>query len=272
MPKMKPLKTLVAMAAVMFVVAISAHGGPVPQRINYQGTLNTKTGGPANGNYNMTFRIYSTATGTSPLWTEAWSNSNNSPVVVTEGVFNVMLGSLTPLSNEFFAMNPRTYLGISVENDSEFLPRQMIASVGYAFAAGNGIPRGGIIMWSGTTVPEGWALCNGTNGTPDLRDRFIVGIGNSYSLGAVGGTATNNHTHSMQAHTHTVTIGAAGPNNSNNGYVTVDWKSVSDGSKSALGDHYHYSYVGGPSVSNTGSASASENRPPYYALAFIMKL
>lgn len=54
--------------------------------------------------------------------------------------------------------------------------------------AGGSIPVGGIIMWSGSiaSIPSGWALCNGSNSTPNLTDKFIIGAGNSY---AVGGTA-----------------------------------------------------------------------------------
>lgn len=188
--RMKSWKVLVA-AISLVAIGMSAYGGPVPQRINYQGTLGNKSGVSAKGSFNMTFRVYSTATGTKPLWSEAWNTANSSPVVVTDGVFNVMLGSLTPFTNEFFATYPKTYLGVSVANDSEMLPRQMIASVGYAFAAGNGVPRGGIIMWSGTSVPSGWALCDGTNATPNLKDKFIVGSGTSYTIGATGGEATH---------------------------------------------------------------------------------
>lgn len=51
------------------------------------------------------------------------------------------------------------------------------------------IPQGIIAMWSGpiTNIPEGWALCNGQNGTPDLRNRFIVGAGGEYVIGNNGG-------------------------------------------------------------------------------------
>ena len=53
-----------------------------------------------------------------------------------------------------------------------------------------GIPIGGIIIWSGAqnAIPQYWQLCDGTNGTPDLRDRFIVGAGNNYTVGATGGS------------------------------------------------------------------------------------
>jgi hypothetical protein len=61
------------------------------------------------------------------------------------------------------------------------------------------VPVGGIILWSGatTTIPAGWQLCDGTNGTPDLRDRFVVGAGSTYAVAATGGSAT--HTHSTPA-------------------------------------------------------------------------
>ena len=63
------------------------------------------------------------------------------------------------------------------------------------------VPSGGIILWSGSTgsVPSGWYLCDGTNGTPDLRNSFIVGAGNTYAVGATGGTADA----VVVAHTHT---------------------------------------------------------------------
>jgi len=76
------------------------------------------------------------------------------------------------------------------------------------------VPRGVIVMWSGSiaTIPSGWALCDGANGTPDLRDRFVVGAGSSYSVGATGGEnihtltvaemPSHNHTYTDPGHTH----------------------------------------------------------------------
>jgi hypothetical protein len=70
------------------------------------------------------------------------------------------------------------------------------------------VPRGGIIMWSGSvaSVPAGWALCNGANGTPDLRDRFVIGAGGTRNPGATGGAASGT-TSSAGAHTHTGSTG-----------------------------------------------------------------
>lgn len=119
------------------------------------------------------------------------------------------------------------------------------------------IPRGGIIMWSGSvdSIPPGWALCDGRNGTPDLRDRFIVGAGGSYAVGSQGGSASHDLSHD---HSYSGTTGNAdGPSRT----------SGLGGSRSSDRNHRH-SYSG---VTNK-SLGTIDNRPPYYALCFIMKL
>lgn len=118
----------------------------------------------------------------------------------------------------------------------------------------SGIPSGVIVMWSGTeaNIPSGWALCNGSNGTPDLKDRFVIGAGGTYSVSSTGGTI--NHTHTAG----TLTIGI--PPVSETTAVRNDYSNI----QVALSDHHH-DVIGG----NTGTSS---NLPPYYALAYIMKL
>ncbi len=114
-----------------------------------------------------------------------------------------------------------------------------------------GIPAGGIIMWSGSiaSIPSGWALCNGSNGTPNLQDRFIVGAGGSYSIGESGGEAAHTLTEAeMPAHTHPVQGTGSGGNL--NGANTS----------------------GPATTGSTGGGLAHENRPPYYSLAYIMRL
>lgn len=66
------------------------------------------------------------------------------------------------------------------------------------------MPSGGIIIWSGSsaTIPTGWYLCNGSNSTPDLRDRFVVGAGSTYAVNATGGSANA----VLVSHTHTATV------------------------------------------------------------------
>jgi len=148
-----------------------------------------------------------------------------------------------------------------------------------------GVPSGAIMLWSGSTasIPSGWYLCNGSNGTPDLRDRFVVGAGSSYAVGATGGAATvalstsqlPSHSHSFSgttsttgAHTHSVSYTAA-EGGSGSGSLVQDYNSgYTNKSTSSAGSHAH-TFSG--TTSSTGSGSAHENRPPYYALAYIMK-
>lgn len=76
-------------------------------------------------------------------------------------------------------------------------------------ALGNQMPVGAIIMWSGilADIPTGWALCNGQNGTPDLRERFVIGAGGAITALSVGGANTKTvNTQTGGAHGHTLTI------------------------------------------------------------------
>jgi microcystin-dependent protein len=157
---------------------------------------------------------------------------------------------------------------------------------------------GMIMLWSGSTssIPSGWALCNGSSGTPDLRNRFIVGAGSTYAVNATGGSA--NATLPSHSHTFSGSTGAAG---SHNHYVTSQYTSSStftsntqtfawasagglgnsdyrggarneraDRARSSdIGNHVH-SMSG--STAAAGSSSTNANLPPYYALAYIMKL
>ncbi len=135
------------------------------------------------------------------------------------------------------------------------------------------IPSGGIIIWSGSTgsIPATWYLCDGTNGTPDLRDRFIVGAGNSYAVNATGGTADAivvSHTHTASVtdpgHLHTYTRG--GTDTVSGGPITIQ-------TNSALPSQNTSTATTGISVTNAsaGVSGTNANLPPYYALAYIMK-
>jgi hypothetical protein len=63
------------------------------------------------------------------------------------------------------------------------------------------IPVGGIILWSGSiaSIPTGWALCNGSNGTPNLMDKFIIGAGNSYNVGNTAAVINGGSTYAYYA-------------------------------------------------------------------------
>jgi len=108
--------------------------GPVsvPPIINYQGTLlDPSTGRPvSDGGYELVFRIYASESGGDTLWEETQN------VTVTSGVFSALLGNVEPLTTSLFS-SPETYLGVKVGEDEEMVPRQMLASVPYAFQAEN---------------------------------------------------------------------------------------------------------------------------------------
>ena len=202
------------------------------------------------------------------------------------------------------------------------------------------VPSGIITLWSGSiaSVPTGWVFCNGANSTPDLRDRFVVGAGTTYAVGATGGAntvtldatmipshthtvtttgttaAAGDHTHTFSgtssgqsvSHTHTATVTDPGHThttggNNTSGATAGNWLSslnslgsnsvstavtgisVSNGNASADHTHTYSGTTSAVSVTHThtltlastaaatGGGLAHENRPPYYALAFIMK-
>lgn len=145
-------------------------------------------------------------------------------------------------------------------------------------AAGSGIPSGFIGMWSGAVdqIPEGWLLCDGQNGTPDLRDRFIVGAGNAYVVETTGGAATHSHTASGSVGYTTLSIDQMPNHNHGSGQLIIQpggGKSVWSGSglEMPLGTYFQ----GGSGAHTHGlstSIGATASLPPYYALAFIIKL
>lgn len=180
------------------------------------------------------------------------------------------------------------------------------------------MPIGGIIMWTGATIPAGWALCTGqtvarSDGagnitTPNLYDRFIVGAGNAYALNAAGGAATYSLTVAhLPSHTHTAftssdglhqhfgttnpigdhqhtqpQLGSVQAGGDNGGATVPVATGYSSGRFSAptdpAGAHAHAfvtSYEALHShtvtVNPVGSGTAIDNRPPFYAVYYIMK-
>jgi hypothetical protein len=153
-----------------------------------------------------------------------------------------------------------------------------------AFVLANAIPSGLISMWSGTiaTIPTGWVLCNGSNSTPDLRNRFIIGA-HSDSVGVAYTTVTGSNTQTggtkdaaVVSHTHTATVSDPGHAHSIAAGLTGS-DLVGGGSNQIFTRTTSPSTTGtittGISVSNSteGSSGTNQNLPPYYALAYIMK-
>jgi hypothetical protein len=139
-----------------------------------------------------------------------------------------------------------------------------IATTAYVLA--NGVPPGAIMMWSGSiaSIPSGYLLCDGTSGTPDLRNRFIVGAGSTYAVAATGGTADAvvvAHTHSISDPGHSHTINAGG---------TASNQLVSGGTVNLAGSSTSTATTN-ITVQSQGVSGTNQNLPPYYALAYIMK-
>lgn len=126
---------------------------------------------------------------------------------------------------------------------------------------GNGlVPPGAIIMWSGTVAPTGWALCDGTSGRPDLRGRFIIGGGGSYSVGNSGGSeSVTLSANQLPPHVHPINDNPASPQINTTGYT--------------IGSIFNF---GGSSTATTARNATTNSpvdiRPPYHALAYIIKL
>ena len=263
-------------------------------------------------------RFYTCYSG-APTWLalNPWETEDKggSPVtpknMYTLVVGNTGIGSTTPKSKLSVAGNMSVgsaYAGtvaaptnsMAIEGDASIAGTVDANNYTLTGANSNGpAPTGLIGMWSGAiaTIPTGWALCDGQNGTPDLRERFIVGAGgNNASVAGIGYTVTNTGgevTHTltiaeMPSHSHggntiaagshdhggsTASGGVDATNSSTTGYALV--QSGSDGCGGAGSSHTHTIASDGNhthSINAQGGNSSHENRPPYFALAYIMKL
>ena len=149
------------------------------------------------------------------------------------------------------------------------------------------LPTGMILLWSGSigAIPAGYYLCDGTNGTPDLRDRFIIGAGNSYAVNATGGSADSivvSHTHTATSsssvtdpgHQHTLTnygsaqagsdVGGA-PVMANTGFSTSRNPNPTNSATTGV------TVATSTTVASSGTSGTGQNLPPYFALCYIMK-
>ena len=224
----------------------------------------------------MVFNLYQSNTG-DPVWPETWDDPNK--VQVTNGLFNVLLGSVNAnILAAVFRQNDDLYRGVTIQSDAEMSSRQRMASAGYAL---NIVPSGGIIMWSGTLsqIPAGWALCDGTKGTPDFHDRFICSVDVGQNPGITGGANSYSRTVAqLPNHTHTGTTASSGSHVHNfsrdankygmSGSINTaypSWTSIPSNIPPA-GDHTHTF-----TTDATGSGASIDNRPLYYKLAFIIK-
>ena len=139
------------------------------------------------------------------------------------------------------------------------------------------VPTGCILIWSGSTgsIPSGFLLCDGTNGTPDLRNSFIVGAGNSYTVGQTGGSADA----IVVSHTHTATSTVTDPQHSHGvhagagtqGSSSTDMVNNANLNLTSLTSNASTGITVATSNASTGTSGTNANLPPYYALAYIQK-
>ena len=188
----------------------------------------------------------------------------------------------TAVANGGFSFNGPVRMSGNVMFDGTITMNANSTTVGGGF-----VPVGGIIMWSGATVPAGWGLCDGTQNTPDLRNRFIVGSGSSYANGAQGGATTATLTASMipdHKHQYKDTVWAE---NNTGGYgvgpegLGSGWDMANNmiGSRSGYDTDNNLSWTYRTTFYarsvTTSPATANDpvpTVPPYYALAFIKRL
>jgi len=204
--------------------------------------------------------------------TQAMNLANFSNYLDSSGqVAPTVLNAVVPISKggtaSATASAARTALGLAIGTD--------VAPQAYA------VPAGGIIMWSGSiaTIPSGWLLCNGSSGTPDLRNKFIIGayvdssgIANTTITGTnsqTGGskdaiTVSHTHTASDSGHTHQFNYAAYAWNLQNGDTSVTANRSGAGPGTTATGN-------ANITVDAAGSSGTNANLVPYYALAFIMK-
>jgi hypothetical protein len=226
--------------------------------------------------------IYTYQAGSSsPLATYTTNNgttANANPIVLdANGRVPNEVWLLTGYSYKFII---QTATGTSLQTLDNLYPILQNAP-----ASAPAVPSGCILLWSGSTgsVPSGWYLCDGSNGTPDLRNSFIVGAGNTYAVGATGGTADA----IVVSHTHTATSTSVvtDPGHNHQPAGGGQFRTIN----SSLSQGGGYTGSGGSSDPNTttastgitvattttnasaGTSGTGQNLPPYYALAYIMK-
>lgn len=170
---------------------------------------------------------------------------------------------------------------IRVYKDSEALPRSSLKLMRYSVSTeASSVPQGSIIPWYGdkANIPDGFALCDGSNGTPDLRNRFLVGAGDAYKVSNIGGeSVVNIKKENLPADGltafgyscvgHYCTLGQGNFGEQKGEYMANPSKDGSNGWQD-----YFYFTAFSSILSNNWKGTKLENRPPYYALYYIMKL
>ena len=267
--------------------AINIAGSSTAVNLNVTGDLTV--GGKfkdGDGNFGTSGQVLS-SDGTDTAWINAGS-------LTAGAAAEVGVSAATASANHFITMVDTASGNENIRVDTDLTYNPVTNTLNVPNISGNGSGLSGIeafvtgmiILWSGApnAIPSGFVLCNGQNSTPDLRSRFVVGysdLNSDYDVNDTGGTSSTTLSESqLPSHSHTASV-------SDPGHVHTtsfdNKKYFPGGGSTSIG----YGGAGGypadvfsmnsqstgitVSNSNTGSGGAIENRPPYYALCYIMK-
>ena len=267
--------------------AINIAGSSTAVNLNVTGNLTV--GGQfkdGDGNFGTSGQVLS-SDGTDTAWINAGS-------LTAGAAADVGVSAATANANHFVTMVDTASGNENIRVDTDLTYNPVTNTLNVPNISGNGSGLSGIeafvtgmiILWSGAAnaIPSGFVLCNGSNSTPDLRGRFVVGYADNdsdYDVGDQGGSKqVTLSTSQLPSHSHTASVSDPGHVHS----TSFDNKKYFPGGGStSIG----YGGAGGypadvfsmnsqstgitVSNSNTGSGGSIENRPPYYALCYIMK-
>lgn len=262
----KRYSVLFAALAVILLATTFVHAA-VPHLIRFQGKVTDKAGGPLNGSYNITFRVYDAVTGGTLKWSET-----QSAIPVNNGIFTVLLGNATQPNGMDLPFSAPYWLSMEVNSDGEMAPRQQLSSVGYAihaetaenFLGGSAglVPAGAIILWTGANCPEGYERVG------ELDGKFIAGAKtNELPNFNAGGSNTHNHsgaTGSAGNHSHSVsgsTSQADAPSGASGG----------DGQFARYQHTHSFSGSTDPVGAHTHTLNDVDNRPIFATVLFCRK-
>ena len=253
--------------------------------VNLNVTDNLTVGGQfkdGDGNFGTSGQVLS-SDGTDTAWINAGS-------LTAGAAAEVGVSAATASANHFITMVDTASGNENIRVDTDLTYNPVTNTLNVPNISGNGSGLSGIeafvtgmiILWYGNTgnIPTGFVLCDGSGGTPDLRDRFVVGAGSAYSPGNSGGSSSVTLSESqLPSHNHSASSSVNDPGHHHeyiDQYVVINagyrpWPANNNDCQQRNVNTGSQTTGISVSISSTGSGSSIENRPPYYALCYIMK-